>query len=281
MNHPSGRALVPFLMVGLLLTRASFARAPSDADSELIQKAQAALSRGATTEAIDHYELLADQGVLHPDISFDRSVAYVHRGRSSQAHPSDLGRAAASLNEVLALRPDDQQAAALLTRLNAELSRIRSRTGASSLLARPRLSRALVGLVAEDTWGLLAGFGSFALSLGLMSWLWSRHHRLRLAGSIGGWLGLGLLIICSTMQYFAARGRRTTEEAVVVVPEARLLDVTGKPLMRAGRGAEDGTIPMGAVVTVVGTEGGLSKLEWGDAEAYADRSQLQYLPRVW
>jgi hypothetical protein len=271
--------LAAVVVVGFAWPSTALGRLPSEGDMALLSSADAALSKGATTEAIDHFELLADQGVMHPDVSFDRAVAYVRRGRSSAAHPSDLGRGAAALHETLRLRPGDAQASALLDRLNSELARIRSRTGASSLLIRPRLFRAMVGLIPENTWGLLGAVGSLALTLGLVLRLWSRRHRLRLAGAIGAWIGLGLVVVGSTMQYSAAVGRRSTDEAVVVVPEARLLDASGKPLRRSGKAAEDGTIPIGAVVTMVRTEARLSRLEWGDAEAYVDRSQLQYLPR--
>src|SRR4051794_40162999 len=87
----------------------SVARAGADepaGDSRaLFAEGVAALERGAVTEAVDRFELLADRGFVHPDASFDRAAAYVERARSAQAQPGDLGRAAAALAEVLELAP--------------------------------------------------------------------------------------------------------------------------------------------------------------------------------
>jgi len=270
----------PWLLAALITwTGSAVARAPDATDTQLLTRAAQALGREAPTEAVDIFETLADRGVLHPDISYDRGVAYLLRARSAGARPTDLGRAAAAFHEALALRPEDRDAAALLTRVNSELSKARSRRGDSSLLARPRLMRSLVGLVDENTWSVLAAVGSLLASAMLLIRAFVRHARTRLAGSIAGSIGLVMLTITGTLAYLAARERRVTQAAVVVSTEARLLDQSGKPLLR-GRGApEDESIPMGARLTVLGTEGGLSRIEWGETTAWVEPQQLQLLPR--
>ncbi len=269
-----------WLLASLVLLAPSAAARPPDAtDAPLLERAAQALTRKATTEAIDTFELLADQGVQHPDISYDRGVAYLLRSGSSSARPTDLGRAAAAFHEVLRLRQKDKDAAAWLARTNDELSKARSRRGDSSLLARPRLMRAILGLVDENTWAVLASVGSVLTATMLLVRLFVRHARTRLAGSIAGSLGLVLLLLAGLLTYLAARERRTTRAAVVVATEAPLLAQTGKPLARGHKAAEDAVIPMGALITVLGTEGGLSRVEWGEVTAWVEPQQLQLLPR--
>src|SRR6185369_10989395 len=123
-----------------------------------------AIEDGAFGEAIDQLELLADRGFVHPDASFDRAVAYIGRARSPQRQPGDLGRAAAALAETLALRPDDHEAQGALDAVRQELGRTRARTGGAPLVARPRLVRAIVGLLPEAVWGVLAALGSVSLA---------------------------------------------------------------------------------------------------------------------
>ena len=50
-------------------------------------------------EAIDQLELWSDQGVVHPDLSFDRGVSYLGRAESSAKRPRDLGQAVAAFVE--------------------------------------------------------------------------------------------------------------------------------------------------------------------------------------
>ncbi|MDW8252125.1 MAG: hypothetical protein RMJ98_22750, partial [Myxococcales bacterium] len=46
---------------------------------EVLRGGQEALRSGAIREAIERYEAFADQGGLHPDVSYSRGVAYLAR----------------------------------------------------------------------------------------------------------------------------------------------------------------------------------------------------------
>ncbi|MGC4067876.1 MAG: hypothetical protein QM784_25130 [Polyangiaceae bacterium] len=268
----SGLALV------LFSTQPSSAKTPDEGDRKLYEEAVAALKKGAPTEAIQEFELLSDRGVLHPDISYDRAVAYATRARSPQAKPGDLGRAAFAISEALTLAPEDAAARTLLERIDHELSRSRSQRGSPSLLARARLSRAIVGLLGEDTWAMASLFFSAATTLGLALALGARAHRARLTGSIVLVLGLVLGLGSVTGLALARSERLETRSGVVVAPEARLLDATGAALTRTRVSTQDRVIPEGARVRVKGRTDRLLLVEWGDLDAYVSPTDVQLLP---
>lgn len=258
----------------------AFARAqtPSADDVALHGSAVQAIATGAYTEAIQRLELLADRGVVHPDISFDRAVAYSLRARSPQARPGDFGRAAFALSETLSLRTDDAEAAALLSRVDHELSRARSRRGNPSLLARPRLTRAVVGLLPENVWAIAAAVCSLASTLGILYRFGSSRPRRRLAGGVTAWLGMALLVVTCLGLGYAVHARHTTRQGVVVSTDARLLDVTGAPLLASQYRGQDLSIPEGARLVVTGRTERLLKVEWGSIEAYVSPTEVQLLP---
>lgn len=271
--------LAPTLVV-LATALAAHARELSPEELSLHTSALSALSKGAPTEAIQSFELLADRGVMHPDVSFDRAVAYGRRAKSPQARPGDLGRAAFALSETLILRPDDTEAQVLLTRIDQELSRARSRRGSPSILARPRLSRAIVGLLPENVWAIASIICSVSTTLGILFRFGSTHPRRRLAGAVAAWLGALLLALTTLGLYLAVRERQTTRQGVVVVSDARLLDVTGAPISPKQRSIQDLTMPEGAKVVVTGRTERLLRVEWGNLEAYASPSEVQLLPQL-
>jgi hypothetical protein len=247
--------------------------------SALYAAATEALAKGAYTEALMHFELLADRGIVHPDVSFDRAVAYGHRARSPQARPGDLGRCAFALSETIALRPDDVEAKALLTRVDQELSRARSRRGNPSLLARPRLTRALIGLLPENVWAVCAAISSLTTTLGLLYRFGSARPRRRLAGAVTAWLGAALLGLTSFGLLYARHQRHETRQGVVVSTDARLLDATAAPLSIGRRASEDQSIPEGAQIVVTGRTDRLLEVEWGSIKAYVSPSDVQLLPK--
>lgn len=249
-------------------------------DLALYEQAVAAFNKGAPTEAIQHFELLADRGVKHPDISYDRAVAYLARARSAQAKPGDRGRAACALSEALVLRPEDKGAEALLVQVDHELSRERSRRGTPSLLARDRLSRALVGLLSENTWALASLLWSLVLTVGIGLRFATTTHRAKLTGSIALALGTLLGTLSITGLWFAIDERQNTSRGVVVAPEAQLLDVTGAALPRKQLSAQDRLIPEGARVRVKGRTERLIQVEWGNVDAYVNPTEIQLLPKL-
>jgi hypothetical protein len=240
--------------------------------------AVAALERGAFGEAIDRLELLADQGFVHPDLSFDRGVAYLGRARSPQKQPGDLGRAAAALAETLALRPDDREAESALEAVRSEIGRVRARTGGAPLVAKPRLLRALVGLLPESAWGALGALGSFSLVWGLALRLVLKRTGSEVPGALA--IGVGGLLLClgGGLAAGARHFRRSSTLAVVVVPEARLLDEAGRPLA-VKSSSDSNVVPEGAEVYVLERRGGLSRVEWGSNDGYVVAGQLREVAR--
>ncbi|HMA94421.1 MAG TPA: hypothetical protein VKP30_17135, partial [Polyangiaceae bacterium] len=64
------RALVTLALVSI--SQLGLARDMNRDEQNLFESATAALNKGANTEAVQQLELLADRGVVHPDVSFDR-----------------------------------------------------------------------------------------------------------------------------------------------------------------------------------------------------------------
>lgn len=278
--NSKARAGLAAALLALLAATTSWAK-PLDAEErKLYEEAVASLKAGAPTQAIQQFELLSDRGVLSPDISYDRAVAYAIRGRSPRAKPGDLGRSACALSEALTLDPEDAQAQALLDQIDHALSRERSRRGAPSLLARARLSRALVGLLSENTWAVASLVFSAVTTVGLGLNLGTKTHRLRLAGAISLALGLLLGAISITGLLLAMHERRHTSRGVVVAQEAHLLDATGAALSRSQLSAQDRLIPEGARVLVKGRNDRFLQVEWGSTDAYVSPTELQLLPKA-
>lgn len=263
-------AVVSALAVGCALAGSAFADTPKDE----FDAAVTALERGAYGDAIDHFELLADRGFAHPDASFDRAAAYIGRARSAQKQPGDLGRAAAALAETLAMRPGDREAENALDAVRSEIGRRRARTGGSPLVARPRLSRALVSLLPEQAWGVLGALGSASLAWGLALRLFVKRSSTEVPGALG--VGIGALLLCvgGGLALGARHFRRSSTLAVVVVPEARLLDDAGRPLANPPSG-ESNVVPEGAEIYVLERRGGLDHVEWGTTDGYLIAGQVR------
>lgn len=243
----------------------------------------AALERGAVDEAIDSFELLADQGFVHPDASFDRAVAYLERARGARARDGDLGRAAAALSETLLLRPEDEAAASALERVQQELARRRARRGNAELSVRPSLGQAVVRLLDEGTSAILALAGSLALTLGMASRRLFQKPAVRLGGAIALGLGASALIVGSALTYGARSDRLRSRPAVVIAPEAPLLDENAVPRKldasraTASPASEPRAVPEGAEVRMLETRGALARISWGSVGAWVLRGQLRVL----
>jgi hypothetical protein len=264
------------LLVTAALGVAESARADDASDfSEAVQ----AIEQGAYGNAIDRLELLADRGFVHPDASFDRAVAYLGRARSTQKQSGDFGRAAAALAETLLLRPGDKEARAALEAVRSELSRSRARKGGAPLFERPRLARAIVSLAPEKEWGGVALLGSLVLSVGLALRLLARREATVVPGSLAIGIGSLLLLVGGALLGGAREFRKTSTPAVVVAPEARFLDESGRPLPGGG-GTDTSVAPEGAELYVLEHRGGLARVEWGSSEAWVVAGQLRELARL-
>lgn len=270
------RRLTLFLLLLLTVCSVRAAAAPSDSARDF-QAASQALKRGAYTEAIDTLELLADRGFVHPDASFDRAVAYVARARSSSAAAGDLGRAAAALSEVLALRPNDGEAEAGLARIRAEISRRHAREGTAPVMARASLWRAASSLFDENVWAIIALTGSFLLTLGLALRRFVRRTSAALSGAVGVGLGSLLLVSGAALTAGARHFRLTSSPAVVVTDEAHLLDESGKPLPQKRGAADSVIVPEGATVYVLERRAALYRVEWGSSEGWVTPGQVRIL----
>lgn len=236
-----------------------------------------ALARGAHDEAIDQFELLADRGHAHPDVSFNRAAAYVARARSAAARPGDLGRAAAALVETLHHDSSDEEAARALETVRREIARRRARRGAAAIAERPALGRAVLGLFPENGWALAAALGSLLSTVGLALGLFASHRRPRLTGAILTGAGTLLLLVGGSAAVGARQLRLTSSEGVVVVPEARLLDEQGRPL--PPRGQEPNEIPEGASVFVRQRGGQYWQVEWGTVDGWVAAGQVRLAER--
>jgi hypothetical protein len=276
-----GRAsLVSAVLLALatLAVDASSTTASSPApNEEIFALAVESLNRGAPTEAIDHLELLADRGVVHPDASFNRGLAYVARAESDRVRPGDLGRAAAAFAEALALGPGDADARLLLEQVREEIARRRVRAGAKTWTARVDFRRTIVGLVPESTWAIGAAFGSILTSVGLCLGLWWRRRTHRIAGALLGGVGVTLLVVLGALTAAARHHRLSDEPAVVVVPEAHLTDAAGRKLTREA--AVETVVIEGAEVYVLERRGQRARIESSGLEGWVAAEALRLLPR--
>lgn len=243
-------------------------------DRDLFDSGVAALARGSLDDAIDRFELLADRGVVHPDASYDRGVSYARRGGSNARKPGDLGRAAAALREALLLRPGDADAAQALERVQHEIARRRARTSAQQVELRPALSRAIVDLLSERTWAVLAAAASAIATLGLAARLFTKAPRVHLAGTIAASIGAIVLMASGTAAALSRRERLYTRPAVVIVEEARLVDENGASIIGPGS-----ILPEGASVLVTDQSGTRARVEWGNLEGWMSLGQLRLLSK--
>jgi hypothetical protein len=268
------RCRLPTTLAAALALLALASPAAAAPPPKEFEAAVSALEQGAYGDAIDRLELLADRGFVHPDASFDRAVAYLGRARSPQKQAGDLGRAAAALAETLALRPDDHAAEEALDAVRSAIGRTRARTGGAPLVARPRMLRALIGLLPESAWGVLAALGSFSLAWGLALRLFLRRTTTEVPGALAIGVGALMLALGAGFAAGARHFRRTSTLAVVVVAEARLLDESGRPLPAAQNG-ESNVVPEGAEVYVLERRGGLDRVEWGTTDGYVVAGQVR------
>lgn len=262
-------------LFALLAVLAASGTAHAETPEQAYAAALAALGKGADNDAIDRLELLADQGFVHPDASLARASAYLSRAEGGSARPGDLGRAAAALSEALLLRPDDVQAEHALEAVQGEIARRKSRQ-AESVMVRPRLGRAIAALLPEQLWAALALLGSLVLAAGVVVRRLTTRGLPHLTGAVAIGVGAALLAGFGGGTYAAYRYRTTSRPAVVVVPEARLSNETGRPLpFKAG--ADSTTVPEGATIYVKEQREGRCLVEWGNTDGWLASSDVRLL----
>ncbi len=239
----------------------SAARAETQDPQALFDKGAKALSSGEYSAAIDLFESLADRGFLHPDASFDRGLAYVMRVKAGADRPGDLGRAAAAFEETLLLRPGDPDADHALDLVRAEVTRRRSKKNKDAIDVRPTLDRMLIGLATERSWGIAAMACSLLLALGLVFRLRYATGSRHVAGSVLALVSVLGLAAFVPLTYGARWLRLETRAGVIVIPEARMADESGRSI-----GAEP--IPEAARVETSERRGGLIHVRWGASEGW-------------
>lgn len=230
-----------------------------------------ALSAGRYQDAIDHLKAYADLAPSHPDASFNRGLAYVTRVRAGAEQPGDLGRAAASFEEVLLMRPGDDDAAQALELVRGEVARRRSQRGKEVVRVSPTIDRIVVGWASERTWGIAAIVASCLLSLGLVLRRRSPGP-LHVTGTLLVPLGLVAVLMLIPLYYGARQLRETTKQGVVVVRETSLSDEDGEP--QAGE-----PIPEAARVEVSSHGGPRTKVRYGAREGWLPANTVRVLRR--
>jgi hypothetical protein len=218
----------PGVRLALAVTLAAGAARAASGDEDLFREATLAIERGAPSEAVDKLELLADRGVVHPDASFNRALAYMARADSSGKKPGDLGRAAAALAETIALRPSDSESIRLLEQVREEIARRHSRQGSEPIAVHAGIGWAVVGLASENVWALGAMTGSVLTTVGLVLALWLRKSATRVASALLIGTGVFLLLGFGALTWAARYRRLTYRAAIVVAPDVRLADLAGR-----------------------------------------------------
>jgi hypothetical protein len=265
-------------LLSLICTLGLTARsAQAQSDEAAFQEAVTALQSGAFSVAIERLEQLSDRGLVRASISQNRALAYLQRAESPKRRPGDLGQAVAALKETLLLDPGNEAAQRSLPEVTLEISRQRARKGLDPVVVEPPLSYALFDLLPVNFWAWGTLLGTLSCSVGLLL-LRNPARPLRLSGQIGSVTGLLLLLVCAGFSWAAADQRRTQRPAVVVVPEAALLDASGSHQTAKALGVDTTSIPEGASVVVTRNDGRLLEVGWGTFRAWVLASQVRVLP---
>lgn len=265
------RAVTRALLGGAALAVVAIPRAAPAAEpiEERAARAAEAIAAGREDEAVAILEALADRGVVHPDLSFDRGLAYARRARGRAAQPGDLGRAAAGFEEAVRLRTSDVDAASALETVRGEVARRRARRGKDEVSVGDAPDRLIVGLLPEIGWAALAVLSSLVLALGLVlrrrppgPW--------RVAGQLGVPLGaLGVLLFTPATWWAGVLGRERGV-GVVIAPEVTLLD-------EGGARVDAPVVPEAARVEVGPADADRVRIRWGSYEGWAPRASVRTL----
>ena len=238
--------------------------------SQAVSTSAAHLAEEQLGEASRGTEAAADRGLIHPDLSFNRGLAYMKRAQSASAEPGDLGQAAAGFAEALHLRAEDPEAERALQRTQQLLAEDAARSDTSPESSSLGLVERL--LLFLNGWALLiiGGLGSITLCAGLFARSSSKEGR-RVGGSVAALVGFALL--APTFLLFIAKlylfdGARV---AVVVAERAEVVD--------EGGGRVPGLLPyrMGTVVHIRERKRGLAPLVNFGTPGHLPTERLRFL----
>lgn len=238
----------------------------------LFQRANEALAGGRPSEAIAKLEALADRGVVDPVISFDRGLAYAARVRAGGEQPGDLGRAAHGFEETVELTSDPQlasDAASAVATIRSEVARRRARAGESVEIEHGfSLGRSIVALLPENVWAVVAAFAALVLTIAILVRQRVELPRAKVAATTSGSVAAIVLVLSSILAWAARDARLHLREAVLIVPNARLLDLRHLAL--------DGVAPLpeGVRARIVVEHGGYTRVVIGALEGYLPSSSV-------
>jgi hypothetical protein len=246
------------------------APAPND-PAALFRVAAEALAAHRPADAITSFEALSDRGVVDPVVSYDRGLAYAERVRAGGDEPGDLGRAAHGFEEARDLTRDarlERDATRALTAVRAEIARRRARAGDPLELEHGEsLGRAIIGLLPENVWAILAAVFSAVLTVGIAVRALAKERRTKVAATTTSAIAGTLLAIAAADLYFARDARLHVREGVVV---------TGGRLLDARHLALDGVgpVPEGARVTLLDDGAEFSHVALGRLEGWLPSSTI-------
>jgi hypothetical protein len=268
-SKPRIELLSGVLALGLALSTPLALASPERELEARFELATRALETGDFGKAIIELEALADRGHVHPELSFDRGLAYWMRARSPSALSGDLGRAAAGFEEAALLRPSDAEARELADFVRAEVRARRQRSDKDDPIVRVTLDRAVLRLASPLVWSLLAIASSLLLSFGLLLRRSSEVRR-RIAGSIALSLGAVSVAVLTPLAVGATWLEQHSRVAVVVAPEVALRGEDGALV-------EAPVLPEGTLVEIGEQHGELVELRWGPYEGRVPWSSLRVL----
>lgn len=232
-----------------------------------------ALQEEQLSAAIRDLEYWADRGQHHPDVSYNRGLAYLRRADSPARQAGDLGQAIAAFTETLSLTPQDQEATWGLEEARLQIARRRaSRTGEAALNTEPLSARVLQSFSPALLFGLQV-LGSLLLCVGLLCSFKKNAPALRITAwilSVGGLLIGGTSSLLQHLRDEQLLGAR----AVVIAERSTAFDASGRPL----RGAP--ALFEGQLVQVREIQGGLARLVTEQEDLWVQRTSLRLLPQA-
>lgn len=259
MNKPSPHIVLLTCALALVALDTS-ASAAGSVPKEDYDRALAAIDKGDIANAIVELESMADSGVIHPDVSYNRGIAYATRAQSSTAEPGDLGRAAAGFEETLRLRPGDKDAEKALDMIRGEITRRRSKQDKKDVIVRATLGTAVLELLPVGVWSLAAMGASLLGGIGLLL-RWRKSGWIHVVGAVLAPLSLIIMVALIPIAYLARDHEETTKPGVLVVHEAALEQDSGKA-------TDAPNIPEGSLVELGRRKDDKVFVRWGNYEGW-------------
>lgn len=219
MKFQRWRLVGRFIVVASCLASSAQARSVADALSETAEH----IGEGRVGEAIRTAEAAADEGLVHPDLSFNRGLSYLERAQTSRAEATDFGQAAAGFAEALELRPEDAEAERALSLVQRLVAEDRSHTDSSPEGSSLGLFERVLLHISPLILFVLAAIGSALLSVGLLFCSFS-SETIKVTGSVMSLVGV--LFLFPTSALFAARSY-LFEGALVAVVISESAEVVG------------------------------------------------------